>query len=57
LVLAGAHDRVCSRPAAEAIVAGVPDGRLVVFEHSGHMTFVEETERYLDVVAEFLGSL
>jgi proline iminopeptidase len=57
LVLAGAHDRVCSRPAAEAIVAGVPDGRLVVFEHSGHMTFVEETERYLEVVAKFLEPL
>ena len=57
LVLAGGHDRVCSRPAAEAITAGVTDGRLVVFDHSGHMTFVEETERYLEVVVEFLEGL
>jgi len=54
LVLAGGHDRVCSRPAAEAMLAGLADGRLVVFDHSGHMTFVEETERYLEVVAAFL---
>ncbi len=57
LVLAGARDRVCSRPAAEAIAGGVPDGRLVIFENSGHMTFVEETVRYLDVVAGFLQTL
>jgi hypothetical protein len=25
-----------------------------VFEHSGHMTFVEENERYLSVVRDFL---
>jgi proline iminopeptidase len=54
LVLAGARDRVCSRPAAEAMARGVPDGRLVVFENSGHMTFVEENERYLEVVRRFL---
>ena len=27
---------------------------LVVFEESGHMTFVEENERYLATVGEFL---
>jgi proline iminopeptidase len=54
LVLAGRYDRTCSVEAAQAIAAGVPHGRLVVFEHSGHMTFVEENERYVAVVAEFL---
>ena len=54
LVLAGAHDRVCSLPAAQAIASGVTDGELVVFERSGHMTFVEENERYLETVASFL---
>jgi proline iminopeptidase len=54
LVLAGAHDRVCSLPAARAIAAGVMDGQLEVFERSGHMTFVEENERYLEIVASFL---
>lgn len=56
LVLAGRHDRTCSVPAAEAIAAGVPGAELVVFEKSGHMTFVEENERYLSVVRDFLSA-
>lgn len=55
LVLTGRHDRTCSVEAAETIAQSVPNGRLVVFEDSGHMTFVEETERYISVVNEFLG--
>lgn len=54
LVLAGRHDRTCSVKAAEATAAGIPNAELVVFEHSGHMTFVEENERYLEVVRAFL---
>jgi proline iminopeptidase len=57
LVLAGRHDRVCSVAAAEATAKGVLRGDLVVFEHSGHMTFVEENERYLHVVRAFLESV
>jgi proline-specific peptidase len=54
LVLAGRHDRTCSVLAAEAIAAGLPNAELVVFEHSGHMTFVEENEAYLTAVRDFL---
>jgi proline iminopeptidase len=54
LVLAGRHDRVCSIPAAEAIAAKAPESQLVIFEHSGHMTFVEENARYLEMVRSFL---
>src|SRR5919202_6003994 len=54
LVLAGRHDRTCSVEAAEVIARGVPDAELVVFENSGHMTFVEETGAYLDAVRRFL---
>jgi proline-specific peptidase len=54
LVLAGRHDRTCSVAAAEAIAAGIPNAELVVFEESCHMTFVEENERYLEVVRDFL---
>lgn len=54
LVATGRHDRTCTVAAAEAIAAGTPGAELVVFEHSGHMTFVEETERYLDAVRRFL---
>jgi pimeloyl-ACP methyl ester carboxylesterase len=32
----------------------LPDAELAVFEHSGHMMFAEEQERYLDTVRHFL---
>jgi proline iminopeptidase len=54
LVLAGRHDRTCSVDGAEAMAKALPDAELVVFEASGHMTFVEENERYLDAVDGFL---
>jgi proline-specific peptidase len=54
LVLAGRYDRTCSVDAAAAIARGVPNAQLVVFEHSGHMLFVEEQERYIEVVRSFL---
>jgi proline iminopeptidase len=54
LVLAGRHDRSCSVAGATAIAAGAPHAELVVFEQSGHMTYVEENERYLATIREFL---
>lgn len=54
LVLSGRKDRTCSLEAAEAIRSALPDAELVVFENSGHMTFVEENERYQSVVDDFL---
>jgi len=54
LVLAGRHDRTCPVPAAEAMAAGVPDAELVIFEHSGHMAFVEENDAYVAAVRDFL---
>src|SRR5215217_9675383 len=54
LVLAGRHDRTCSVVAAQAIAEGVRHGELVVFESSGHMTFVEENEAYMRAVRDFL---
>ena len=54
LVLAGRHDRTCSVAAAQAIADGIPDSELVIFEHSGHMTFVEENDAYLAAVRSFL---
>ena len=55
LVLAGLHDRTCVVEAAEVTASGIADAQLVVFDRSGHMTFVEETELYLEAVARFVG--
>ncbi len=54
LVLAGRHDRACSVEASESMASAMDDAELVVFEDSGHMTFVEETEHYVEVVGGFL---
>jgi proline-specific peptidase len=54
LVLAGRHDRTCPVEASELMAAKIPTAELVVFEQSGHMTFVEEPERFIDAVDNFL---
>ncbi len=54
LVLAGRLDRTCPPEAAELMAAGIPGAELRVFEHSGHMTFVEEQDAYLETVRDFL---
>jgi proline iminopeptidase len=54
LVLAGRHDRTCSLAGAEAIAEGIPDAELVVFEDSAHMTFVEEQDKYLAAIGDFI---
>jgi proline-specific peptidase len=54
LLLAGRHDRTCSLEAHQAMAAAIPDAELVVFEESGHMTFIEENAKYLAAVDAFL---
>ncbi len=54
LILAGRHDRTCSVEASWAIAESVRQGELVVFESSGHMTFVEENDAYVRAVRDFL---
>jgi proline-specific peptidase len=54
LVLSGRHDRTCPVQAGEAIADGVSGSELVIFEDSGHMTFIEEQEKYVGAVADFL---
>jgi len=54
LVLAGRHDRICPAAASGDMARRLPDAELVVFENSAHMTFVEEQDRYLAVVRQFL---
>jgi proline iminopeptidase len=54
LVLSGRHDRTTTVKAGQSIAHGIPDAERVIFEESGHMTFVEENARYLAVVRAFL---
>ena len=57
LVLGGRYDRACPLEAAQEMAALLPNATLHVFEDAGHMTFVEQREDYLDVVAAFVASI
>ncbi len=53
LVVRGAHDM--STPAVnETLLRGIPHAESVVLEESSHTPVLEETERYLDVVRDFV---
>jgi proline-specific peptidase len=53
LVLCGRDDE--ATPAlAQTIRDGIPGSELVVFERSAHFPHIEETDRYLQVLGEFL---
>jgi L-proline amide hydrolase len=53
LLISGRHDEVTPR-AVEELQRGLPSARWVLFEESSHMPHLEEPERFLDVVEEFL---
>jgi proline iminopeptidase len=55
LVIGGRHDWVTPYPQSEIIAAGIPGSELVIFEESGHLPFVEEPDRFMQVVRGFLG--
>jgi proline-specific peptidase len=53
LITAGAHDEFTPMQ-AETLHAGIRGSELVTFENASHMQFVEEPERYRELVAGFL---
>lgn len=54
LITVGRHDWITPLEASEELHAVLPNSELVVFERSGHSPQLEETERYLEVVRDFL---
>lgn len=55
LIVAGRHDWVTPVGESEIIAAGIPNNEFVIFEESGHLPFVEEQEKFLRVVRQFMG--
>ena len=53
LVVRGRHD-MCTERIAATLVSGIRGAREVVLEHSSHTPVLEETDRYLEVVGEFV---
>ena len=54
LVTVGRHDWITPLEASQELVAGLAQSELVIFEHSGHSPQIEESERFLSVVRDFL---
>jgi proline iminopeptidase len=53
VILHGRHDPI-PLEASEALAGALPDARLVVLEHSGHVPYVEEPERLFNEIERFL---
>jgi proline-specific peptidase len=53
LITVGRYDEI-PPSCAETMRAGIPDARVVLLEHSGHVSHLEEPETYLAVVRGFL---
>ena len=54
LVLAGRHDPVTSWPQSVRIASRIPGAELVVLEDSGHMPWLDEPDRFFEVVVDWL---
>jgi pimeloyl-ACP methyl ester carboxylesterase len=57
LVVTGADEKLVPVAAEEEVASQLPDARLVVFEESGHCPFLEEPDRFNQVVDEFVAQL
>jgi pimeloyl-ACP methyl ester carboxylesterase len=54
LVIVGQGDFITGPVCSEEIAAALPDAKLVVLPHCGHMIFVEQPHRFADEVSSFL---
>lgn len=54
LIMWGEHDKIIPVEHAHAAHAAMPGSELALFEHSGHFPHVEEPERFLEVLTDFL---
>jgi pimeloyl-ACP methyl ester carboxylesterase len=57
LVCTGRDEKLVPVAAEEWVAEQMPDARIVVFEESGHCPFIEEPERFNEVVDEWIQSL
>lgn len=54
LIISGRHDWICPVAVAERLHQGILNSRLLVFEESGHMPWLEEPARFAAEVIQFL---
>jgi L-proline amide hydrolase len=56
LLLSGRYDEA-TPVTVQPFFDNIPDVRWEIFENSSHMPFIEEPERYREIVEKFLSSL
>lgn len=56
LITVGRYDMI-PPVCAETLRQGIPNSQLILFEESSHLAHLEETEKYLQVVATFLADV
>ena len=54
LVVVGEHDRTTTPRAARVLHDGIAGSEVVLHPDAGHMSFVDQTDVYLDAVRRFL---
>jgi proline iminopeptidase len=54
LICVGRFDPQTPVACSEELARGIPNVRLVIFEHSGHAPFVEEPDRFIGEITPFL---
>ncbi len=57
LVLQGRYDWVTPMAGAEEMAQTIPNAQIHIFEHSGHMVFIEEQDELLFVIKHWISSL
>jgi proline iminopeptidase len=54
LMIAGRHDPICPPEFSRVLDDSLPNSKTVVFENSGHWPFIEEEEKFIESVVDFL---
>src|ERR1700751_841755 len=54
LIMAGRHDYICPVALSQRLHEGIPESRLVIFEESGHLPWLEEPNAFFAELERFL---
>ena len=54
LIMVGRHDYICPVALSERLHEGIPESRLVIFEESGHLPWLEEPNAFFAELERFL---
>ena len=57
LILQGRYDWVTPMGGAQAMAYGLPNAKLHILEHSGHMGFIEQPEEVVSVIKEWIKTI